>query len=188
LIRVFSLTFFHLFFSYFEPFRKKVTNTTTPYEETPSQATAAKGKQSWPSGSRRKRGYIFAAGWLLLGRELLSSVAGKCIQPAKSIRALGHEPLVPDLMFSLLAAFAAPDGVGAMPTFVSAPPPLEYLPFSFSVDVYFQAHTSDPEDVNTSIDGCNRFESLAFPPFYSALSGYQPLRLWHCILTSLWSH
>ena len=95
-------------------------NTTTPYEETPSHATQQKGINLGQSARAASAG-IFAAGWLLLGRELLSSVAGKCIQPAKSIRALGHELLVPDLMFSLLAAFAAPDGVGAMPTFVSAP-------------------------------------------------------------------
>jgi hypothetical protein len=82
---------------------------------------SSKRENNLGQAARAASAGIFAAGWLLLGRELLSSVAGKCIQPAKSIRALGHELLVPDLMFSLLAAFAAPDGVGAMPTFVSAP-------------------------------------------------------------------
>ena len=58
---------------------------------------------------------------VIIAHELCGSGVGKYKQRAK-IRVPVQQLLVPDKMFSLLAAFAAPDGIGAMPTFVSAPP------------------------------------------------------------------
>ena len=58
---------------------------------------------------------------VIIAHELCGSGVGKYNQRAK-IRVPFQPVLVPDKMFSLLAAFAAPDGIGAMPTFVSAPP------------------------------------------------------------------
>lgn len=58
---------------------------------------------------------------VIIAHELCGSGVGKYKQRAK-IRVPFQPLLVPDKMFSLLAAFAAPDGIGAMPTFVSTPP------------------------------------------------------------------
>ena len=77
-------------------------------------------------------------------------------------------------MFSLLAAFSAPDGIGAMPSFVST-----CFTFALRDNIFNacgQAHTSDPEDVNTSIDGANRSEFFWFDFHFMSFSGSVWLR------------